>query len=132
VLFEPDSFSAVRNPLKGGGPKIDLCQEIKEWWSWCDKWKVSASYAWIPREQNTTADQLSKESDRKWTVKGGLRDVLCKRWGEGCPGTLFCNPEFNAIGHTIRMAQKQQQRIILVFPGLASAELVADHSVKGE
>jgi pyruvate/2-oxoglutarate dehydrogenase complex dihydrolipoamide dehydrogenase (E3) component len=43
--------------------------------------------------------------------------MLRKRWARARPDTVFCNPEFNAVGQTIRAAQKMQQRIILIFPG---------------
>ncbi len=37
VTFFLDSFTAVRNLIKGGGPKPDLCDEVRQWWQFCQQ-----------------------------------------------------------------------------------------------
>ena len=55
-----DSFAAIRNLVKQGGPKQDLCAEVREWWRFCQQHEISPRYEWLPREQNTLADVASK------------------------------------------------------------------------
>jgi len=76
VKFEMDSFTAVRNLWKGGGPKADLNAEVRRWWMWCQENMVQATFAWIRREENTLADQLSKSLDRRWAVRGEIKARL--------------------------------------------------------
>ena len=119
VRFRMDSHPAIQNLTKGGGPKPDLCDEVKHWWSWCELHEVQPTYEWVPREENKAADKLSKSLERKWTLRNATRQFLLSKWA--CPPlhlvTQIVDPEFNAIGHAIREAQKECKRIILVFPG---------------
>jgi hypothetical protein len=45
-----------------GGPKEDLNALVKEWWIWRNPRRVTPLYKWIPREDNTLADELSKQA----------------------------------------------------------------------
>ena len=119
VRFRMDSYPAIRNLMKGGGPKPDLCDEIKLWWSWCRLNDVQPSYEWVPREENKTADKLSKSMERTWKLRTATRHFLLSKWAHPphTDATDIENPEFNAIGHVIREAQKERKRVVLVFPG---------------
>jgi hypothetical protein len=55
-----DSYPAIRNFINGGGSKQDLNALVKEWWVWCRMNRITPLYKWIPREENTLADELSK------------------------------------------------------------------------
>ena len=119
VRFRMDSYPAIQNLMKGGGPKPDLCEEIKLWWSWCQLNDVQPCYEWVPREENKTADKLSKSLERKWKLRTATRQFLLSKWAWPPHDTItqIADPEFNAIGHTIREAQKDRKRVVLVFPG---------------
>ena len=53
-----DSYPAIQNMIKGGGPIQELNDKVREWWIWCRVNKVHALYQWIPREENKEADEL--------------------------------------------------------------------------
>lgn len=119
VRFEMDSMAAVRNLVKGGGPKPDLVSEVKEWGSFCSLHGIDASYEWIPREQNATADELSKRDTHVWSVKPDVKKRLQQRWASGTDAqhTLWCNPPFNCIANEIKAAIANATRVVIVVPG---------------
>ena len=55
-----DSFAATRNLEKGGGPVPALCEITKRIWEECETAGLTMYPEWVPREENTYADQLSK------------------------------------------------------------------------
>ena len=114
LTIEMDSYAAIRNFINGGGPVPELCMEVKLWWLFCEKHKVTAAYRWIRRTQNAEADRLSKASGKQWLLRQDVQAFLMSKWNQ--PGTIFECPEFNCIGQTIRQAQKARQRMVLVYP----------------
>jgi hypothetical protein len=68
VKFVMDSQPAVANLTNGGGTKEVLNDEIKQWWAVCEKYNIQSSYEWVPREENTEADRLSKSVEFKHSI----------------------------------------------------------------
>jgi hypothetical protein len=64
-----DSYPAIRNLINGGGPVEFLNEMVREWWEWTRGHKIRPTYQWIPREENTEADKLSKIAAETLTVK---------------------------------------------------------------
>lgn len=119
LRVEMDSMAAVRNLVKGGGPKADLCQEVKDWFGFCKDNNIQPSYEWIPRERNTTADSLSKRESHAWVVKAAWRERLRQRWAIGAleSDTLWCNPPFGSIAAELKSAVAFGKRVVLIVPG---------------
>jgi ribonuclease HI len=88
-----DSYPAIRNLINGGGPVEFLNELVREWWEWTKKHRVRPTYQWIPREENSEADRLSKmaaetlkitpralEEVRDWLEKEGHPSWHCVEW----------------------------------------------------
>jgi hypothetical protein len=73
-----DSYLAIRNFINGGGPKEDLNALVKEWWIWCKARRVTPLYKWIPREDNTLADELSKQAALTHALKPEAEQAVRK------------------------------------------------------
>jgi hypothetical protein len=130
VKFHMDSFCAVRNLIKGGGSKEDLCKLVKNWWIFCTTNNVKALYQWIPRESNSRADELSKVASTNLPVNEKTLAKIAKHFGAFSTEFagiqthktryILCNPDFNSISHTIRLSREYRKNIILVHPNWAS------------
>src|SRR6185312_3602819 len=68
VLVMLDSFAAILNLIRGGGPVAELSMMMKQWTEWCLAHSVTCTYKWIRLEENNTADRLSKVLDRQWQL----------------------------------------------------------------
>jgi hypothetical protein len=66
VLIEMDSFAAIRNLVKGGGPKPELCDLD-------DVVQTKQHHMLLPldTEENKEADRLSKLLDQQWQPQHG-------------------------------------------------------------
>ena len=118
VRFVLDSQPAVSNLTNGGGPKQILNEEIKLWWSLCEKLCITASYEWIPREENVEADTLSKANEFKHDINNMTSHayVLCMQFCRCHNFLKFETPSFNSIDHRIRTLITDKQKCILVVP----------------
>jgi hypothetical protein len=112
VLFCMDSFCSIRNLEKGGGPKQHLCQLTRQWWNLCQKFRIVPIYKWIPREQNTTADQLSKAFEQKCILK----DTTKKKIEKICGKIPVEFPNFNQIRNVIAEVRAARSSMVLVHP----------------
>lgn len=63
VRLYMDSFAAIRNLIKGGGPVPRLVRMCKAIHAVARECGITVQPAWIPREWNTEADALSKPWD---------------------------------------------------------------------
>lgn len=115
LRVQMDSFPAVRNLINGGGPVPELCAEVKEWWSWCEKRGLEVQYVWVKREENKEADRLSKADGRKWILRPEVKTTLSKSWQ--LSDLEFSAPEFGAVGFVLKLAQRDRRRIAIVYPG---------------
>jgi len=124
VLVRMDSFAAIRNLQKGGGPVAPLVDLIKEWSKWCTENRVTCTYKWISREENTEADRLSKALDVQWGLSRSAREIIERKWGpvtgqesKSTPNaTAVAVPLFNEISNTIHSILHHNSRMILVHP----------------
>ena len=60
ILIKMDSRPAISNLEHEGGPREDLVREVGGWMEWAEARGIKPTYAWVPRESNTTADAASK------------------------------------------------------------------------
>ena len=113
--------------MNGGGPKEDLADLIKGWERWCETHKVSCSYEWIRREENTVADKLSKAIGLQLTLKKQVLQMIEAKCGSTAPWRLqhvlekpqqriLAVPNFNHIGDTLRIIQQHKLRAVIVYP----------------
>lgn len=88
VLLKMDSYPAIRNFINGGGPIEELNELVRQWWCWCKVNGVTPTYQWIPREENTRADELSKIQAESYTIYP-QREAEIRAWLDevGEPGT---------------------------------------------
>jgi hypothetical protein len=88
VCFRMDSYPAMRNLVRGGGPVPQLNGLVRQWWNWCDTHAVRPTYEWVPREENTKADELSKRVAQTLQLHEGVLDKV-REWLDslGEPGT---------------------------------------------
>jgi hypothetical protein len=77
-----DSLAAVRNLINGGGPVKELNDLMKEWFDWCTTNNIVCTYEWIPREENKSADGLSKLiANTDWILKDEIKRQLNIKYG---------------------------------------------------
>lgn len=138
VRVRMDSQCAVHILEKGGSGihHTELSALAKQWWQWCEKYKVQPSYEWCPRELNRKADDLSKMFDREWFLSDVARSTVETKWGrtqllsasdikELAAGTtvsiqsrhmILLVPHFNVIAATLRLTRTLALRFVLVYP----------------
>ena len=118
-----DSFAAIRNLQKGGGPVAALVDLIKEWSTWRSKNKITCTYKWISRDENEKADRLSKTLDVQWHLRDDVRRIIESKWGpihasgdnasSESKASPFVIPRFNEIANTLHNILR---RMILIHP----------------
>jgi hypothetical protein len=123
LLLQLDSFAAVRNLVKGGGPVPALSDWVKRIWKFCDEQKIRLTAVWIPREQNVRADALSKVADQCWRLSpSGIRRALhafgavCGDLHEPIAKPVLLNPTVGMVGTVLREAMKLKRKIVMVCP----------------
>jgi len=60
VHVRMDSAPAISNLFREGGSKKDLVQLIKIWWKLCKTHRLTPNYEWVPREELSYVDRISK------------------------------------------------------------------------
>ena len=125
VRVTMDSYPAIRNFINGGGPKAELNALVKQWWIWCQRNGVTPVYRWVPREENTLADVLSKRAAATYALRRGVEDKI-RHWltEEGQPGihanqwlqTSVIAPEIHCISVRIEDARRARKPVCLVLP----------------
>jgi hypothetical protein len=127
VLIQMDSFAAIRNLINGGGPVQGLSALVKQWVSWCMTHGITATYKWIPREQNDKADRLSKALDRTYALSQRAMAMIQERWGAVTPfershvhtpttNRLIAIPAFGQIANTIHIIEQYALDVVIVVP----------------
>ena len=120
-----DSYPAIRNLINGGGP-IELHNEmVREWWEWTRKHKIRPTYQWIPREENTEADKLSKiaaealsitphvmQTVRDWLEREGHPSWHCVEWLR----TRVQAPVFDHIGVRVGEMLSARGPVCIIVP----------------
>lgn len=132
VCLRMDSYAAVRNIVKGGGPSDDCCAVVQRIWRWCDENKVRMTVDWVPRGENKKADQLSKTCPTKWRLSQAgwltLRKCLQNKYKEvrsvseashlpqGTTGVIF--PDLNSVGQCVNDIVRGKLRgpVVLIHP----------------
>jgi hypothetical protein len=125
VRIVMDSYPAIRNFINGGGPVESLNIMIKEWWMWCRENGVTPLYQWVPREENTLADDLSKvvaaqhplrpsvESRiREWLVDCGEPGMDANEWLQ----TRVIAPVFDHIQLRLTEMIRARRPACLIVP----------------
>ena len=141
VEIKMDSLPAIRNLIKGGGPVKQLCSLVKQFWRLTDKLNVFSIFTWIPREQNTTADELSKsyQTSAGWPInthhlKKLARYLSVRMNVAECSVSVLC-PSPSLIVSVVGAVRRNRKSLILIHPlweaaswwnwvnGLASSQL---------
>jgi hypothetical protein len=125
-----DSYPAIRNFINGGGPKDELNAMVKEWWIWCKMRQVTPLYLWIPREDNSLADELSKQAAlthalkpeaeqavRKWLITLGEPGMDRNHWLQ----TRVQCPLFDRIAIRVQEMRRSRRPACIVLPAWKSA-----------
>jgi ribonuclease HI len=125
VEIRMDSHPAICNLIRGGGKVEDLCDLVRRWWLWCKKHKVTPTYQWIPRESNTTADELSKDAAATHRIKPEKEKEI-REWLEevGQPGLISVEwlrtrvqaPRFDNIHIRIQEMIRARRPACIVVP----------------
>jgi hypothetical protein len=111
--FVFDSANAVKILTKGGSGKKDLANITKEIFNLLQQHGVDPVYAWVPREHNKRADELSKRWDQAWSITDATETLIRRAWPSG---TIICN-RFNTIGWFLRnRIPSPNGPTVLVYP----------------
>jgi hypothetical protein len=115
---------------EAGGPKEDLNALVKEWWIWRKARRVTPLYKWIPREDNTLADELSKQAAlahalkpdaeqavRKWLTRLGEPGIDRNHWLQ----TRVQCPLFDRIAIRVQEMRRARTPACIVVPRWPSA-----------
>jgi hypothetical protein len=127
VLVQMDSFPAICNLTKGGGPKQDLADLIKQWDQWCRQNQVTCSYEWIRREENEKADRLSKAVDLQLALRPAVVSLIERKCGPTAPfekehvirrslKRVLATPNFNQIANTLHIILQYKIKAVIVYP----------------
>ena len=117
-----DSYPAICNLTAGGGPKPDLVEAVKQWFQFCETNGITATYEWIPREQNVTADRYSKMAAIQYQLLDGV-EIVIRNWlstvcGDSARAAtipLFI-PNFNVIPLRLESIIMNMSEAILITP----------------
>ena len=125
VRFVMDSYPAMRNLTRGGGPVAQLNELVRQWWRWCAYYKVRPTFEWVPRERNTLADELSKvaaatlelrpgveEHVRRWIVQCGLPGVHANTWAR----TQLYAPRWECISQRVQELLRRREPACILVP----------------
>ena len=115
-----DSQPASRNLAKGGGPVETLNRLTKEIWKLADAKAITLHPQWVPREENTLADKLSKKweswyklsqaaSEEASAFAGRMGESLTEQWE-------VLNVPFNQIRDVVQRAKAESSKICVVHP----------------
>jgi hypothetical protein len=115
-----DSFAATRNLIKGGGPVPALCDLVKRIWHLCDEHGVSLHPEWVPREENTQADRLSKAWENWYLLKPDALEQVRKLRAESKHRVHreaeVLNVPFNQIRNVLHAAKADKRSVCIVYP----------------
>ena len=82
ILSRIDNSAAASHVLNGGGRSADCSSVTRRIARWCWRTSVDLSAEWLPREQNTWADRLSRQSGfEEWSLSRAAFTVLNHRLG---------------------------------------------------
>jgi len=122
VHIHMDSAPAICNLLKGGGPKPDLVEVIKEWFHFCETNNIQPTYEWIPREENAVADRYSKLAAVQYSLCENVEKYIRQQLLIHCSDIprvstipIFI-PNFNVIPLRIESIVMNMSEAILVTP----------------
>jgi hypothetical protein len=150
-----DSIPALRNLIKGGGPKPELCKAVKEWVEFCERENIRPTYEWVPRAENWRADEASKLQSQQHTLVHGerseerirklvtdngsterLKQQVEKRANHFKYGKVAVfTPMFHQVDARVEMIRSQLEDAIIVVPRWPAGgkhdwyRRVVDHSI---
>ena len=112
VLFLMDSRAGVQNMLNQGGSIRELNQSYREWLQVCTDLDIEPYFEWIPREENTRADKLSKRVPLLWRLGVAAAATMATAF----PGVAWTLPDLNQYGNVLAQAQRAGGDLLLVHP----------------
>jgi hypothetical protein len=117
-----DSYPAICNLTAGGGPKPDLVEAVKQWFQFCETHGITATYEWIPREQNVTADRYSKMAAIQYPLMHGVEAAVRSWLSTTCDDSIRAAtiplfvPNFNVIPLRLESVIMNMSEAILITP----------------
>jgi hypothetical protein len=122
VRLNLDSFAAIRNLVKGGGPVEMLVRMCKGIWNVANASAIYLKPQWIPREWNSAADALSKPFRNELEWSPGARTIIadalerCNR--ERAHGTRVgvALPALNEIAWTAQRLKAERANTLIAVP----------------
>ena len=115
-----DSYTATRNLIKGGGPIQDLCDLTKTIWrESAELHKVSLFPEWVRREDNSTADKLSKAWEN-WYLMSDAGKLALHAARRAAPAQYaqlaVTNVPFNQVQNVIQHHKAARSAVCLIHP----------------
>ena len=115
-----DSFAATRNLEKGGGPVQGLCEVTKRIWEECESCGLTMYPEWVPREENTYADSLSKAWENWYRLsREAYEEVQCmlgRAPNRRIRHAPIQNVSFNQIRNALQHAEEKAESVCIIHP----------------
>jgi hypothetical protein len=134
VRFVMDSYPAMRNLTRGGGPVAQLNELVRQWWRWCKQHGVRPTFEWVPRERNTLADELSKVVAATLELRPGV-EARVRQWLQQCglPGvrvatwerTQVYTPRWDCISYRVQELLRRREPACIIVPSWGGAAWTA-------
>jgi hypothetical protein len=124
VQFCLDSLPACRNLVNGGGRVPALSQEVKLIVGSLQQDGICAQFSWVPREQNSEADMLSRLFLGSWKLTTETKQWIANQFGPVWDSLAFSDkaitrllcPKFEMVSESLLVAQRRALDVVLVFP----------------
>ncbi len=131
VPEQPDSAAFQRKPAASvlTEARRDLNAEFKSWLKVVEELRIEPYFAWVPREENTRADGLSKLIPLEWGLSAEARASMTSNF----PSHEWTLPGLNQIGNVLLEARDKGADLLLVhptWPGAAWWNLVQAYGVR--
>lgn len=115
-----DSFAAIRNLLKGGGPVPRLVRFCKAIHALASARAITLQPTWIPRDMNAEADSLSKPWDPQPQLTPRARERIAQLIGSaelrGWSTVAVFAPAPNNLGFAVQRLRAERAKALLVAP----------------
>jgi hypothetical protein len=85
------------------------------WFEFCTTHNIEPYYEWVPREDNTRADKLSKRVPIAWSLTPAALRTLESTFPPN-PLTPVVLPDLNQYANVLRTAREDKATLILVHP----------------
>lgn len=133
IELQMDSFAGVRNICKGGGPISELNDLTKQIWEQTEHNGTTIRAVWIPREENSVADTLSKLWDLPLKLTDPCATVISQFMQRHNHTSKLVLAQFNNVKNELMLAEAENRDIYLVHPRWPSQSwwpLLTQHTIQ--